>query len=74
MKRPVQFKDHVQIKMASFLSLFTRTDEAAIEKRAMSTIDQSAIRGSSARLAFMVVIRRELSLTTRADSGRGPAA
>lgn len=47
-------------------------EEEAVEA-AVSTVDHSDIRGSSLKLAVMVVIRRELPRTIVVDQGCGPA-
>jgi len=47
-------------------------EEATVEA-AGSTVDHSDIRGSSLKLAVMVVIRRELPRTNVVDQGVGPA-
>lgn len=49
-------------------------EHGATVEAAVTTIDQSDIRGSSSVLAGMVVIRRELPLTRDAGSGLSPTA
>src|SRR5439155_13572973 len=51
-----------------------RWSRVASGQAASSTVDHSDIRGSSARLAVMVVIRRELPRTSSASPGQGRVA
>jgi hypothetical protein len=55
------------------LVFLDEADRAAAEV-AMSTVDQSDIRGSSTRPANKVIFRREQPLTRNADSEKIPTA
>jgi hypothetical protein len=70
MERPVKYVTG-QAEMV-FLFVFKHKRTAAGQR--VSTVDHSDIRGSSARLAIMVVIRRELPRTKHAGQGAMPVA